>query len=284
MFVCVSVSVSASVSVCVNIWKRSIMTGLGQPFFSFSLGHIQHERGMQGHLCCFDCINGYVKSKAFGEGKGELTCMFGDGCDSHFNKSQLQRALPADLLQRYENRNLEENIAVADIPGLIRCPAPDCNFAMVMEDDNNKVFRCQACGMESCRYCKVDWKEHFGLSCKEVESNDETLKRTKLEEAMSDALVRRCPKCNMQFLKETGCNKMTCRCGTLSCYQCRQIIPKKVAYKHFCQHPLTPGQKCRKCKLCPLWTKNQNADDARAIAEAKRRAEQLLAQSEQKEI
>ena len=50
----------------------------------------------QGHLCCFDCINGYVKATAFGESKSKLTCMQADGCTSIFTKSttcSLQRIL-----------------------------------------------------------------------------------------------------------------------------------------------------------------------------------------------
>eukprot|EP00045_Choanoeca_perplexa_P013748 m.156821 g.156821 ORF g.156821 m.156821 type:complete len:1075 (-) comp16445_c1_seq19:315-3539(-) len=230
----------------------------------------------EGHLCCFDCINGYVKATAFGETKSKLTCMYADGCTSIFTKSQLQRALPVDLLNRFEARNLEENIAVADIPNLVRCPAPDCTFAMVMDDDNDKVFRCQVCHLESCRLCKAKWSDHFGLTCKELESTDETLRRTRLEESMTNALIRLCPKCKMQFLKETGCNKMTCRCGTLSCYQCRAIISRKVGYNHFCQHVRNPGQNCKECKKCSLWTKDQAGADARAIAEAKQEEERRL--------
>jgi len=41
------------------------------------------------------------------------------------------------------------------------------------------------------------------------------------ENQMSEAVIRKCPKCSMAFVKQDGCNKMTCRCRTTQCYLCR---------------------------------------------------------------
>lgn len=63
-----------------------------------------------------------------------------------------------------------------------RCPAPDCGFAMVMENLDDKVFRCQNpdCLQASCRHCGENWEEHFGLRCDEVEGKDEVKRRLKM--------------------------------------------------------------------------------------------------------
>jgi len=47
---------------------------------------------------------------------------------------------------------------------------------------------------------------------------------------MSEALVRKCNRCGLRFLKAEGCNQMTCRCGNRQCYVCGQNV---LDYSHF---------------------------------------------------
>merc|ERR1719219_764494 len=90
--------------------------------------------------------------------------------------------------------------------------------------EQNKVFTCQNpdCGKKSCRLCKA--MSHIPLTCKEAkgESEDETRKRTYIENKMSEALMRKCYKCKKSFVKTHGCNHMTCSCGAEMCYVCRK--------------------------------------------------------------
>jgi len=67
-----------------------------------------------------------------------------------------------------------------------------------------------------------------------------------VEEAMSNALIRECPKCKAKFYKEEGCNKMRCSCGTNSCYICRAIVTD---YTHYKGHE----REGEPAKPCPLW-------------------------------
>ena len=41
---------------------------------------------------------------------------------------------------------------------------------------------------------------------------------------------RTCWNCKKKFIKESGCNKMSCECGALMCYLCRQPVKD---YSHF---------------------------------------------------
>lgn len=57
---------------------------------------------------------------------------------------------------------------------------------------------------------------------------------------------------------------MTCACGTVSCYVCRQELKKGLGYMHFCQVPNCNHENCGKC---PLFT-NSVQDDTIAMREA----------------
>lgn len=93
---------------------------------------------------------------------------------------------------------------------------------------------------------------------------------------MTNARIRTCPTCQAPFFKTEGCNMMTCRCGTKSCYLCRTKIPADVGYKHFCQHVHTPGVGCQaRCNACLLFT-NSAQDDERLVEEERARAAQEL--------
>ena len=78
--------------------------------------------------------------------------------------------------------------------------------------------------------------------------------RTQVELAMSLAIKRTCPRCNISFVKSSGCNKLTCVCGYQMCYVCRKDIGNGEGYRHFCEHFRPNGGRgcteCSKCDLC----------------------------------
>lgn len=71
---------------------------------------------------------------------------------------------------------------------------------------------------------------HIPLKCSEVEKQKETDMRTFIEKRVTEAMIRKCHRCGKQFVKESGCNKMTCVCGATSCYVCRA---RDIDYSHF---------------------------------------------------
>lgn len=122
-----------------------------------------------------------------------------------------------------------------------------------------KIFPCPSCGYESCRECGE--AAHIPLKCSEVEKEEQKKGRLTVEEAITAAKIRKCPKCGKGFIKSDGCNKVRCGCGIHVCYVCRIAINN---YNHFCQ---TPHCEHKKCKKCPLYTKSEE-DDERAMKEA----------------
>jgi len=111
-------------------------------------------------------------------------------------------------------------------------------------------FQCRSptCSTSSCLLCHKPW--HDPHACHE----SATLSlRTTIEAARTSALKRTCPRCGLGFVKDSGCNKMTCVCGYVMCYVCRQGLGKERGYEHFCQHFRPAGGPCGQCERCDLY-------------------------------
>lgn len=133
-------------------------------------------------------------------------------------------------------------------------------------------FICQnpGCGRSSCMSCSKAWVDIHVCH----ESSLIAL-RTQVEQAMSMAIKRVCPRCSTSFVKTAGCNKLTCPCGYKMCYVCRKDIgAQDEGYQHFCQHfrPEGDGRQCKECNKCNLWeAENTDAILRQAKADAERR-------------
>lgn len=154
---------------------------------------------------------------------------------------------------------------------------PKCGFqALVPEQQRNFHCPIPSCQYKSCRLCGEEG--HEPIPCNQVEKRNETAARVQVEEAMSEARIRTCPNCSRKFYKQDGCNKMTCSCGTLICYVCRQVIPKNIGYNHFCQ---TPHCNHTSCNRCPLYFSGAGKDpDMAAVREAGLKAVARIEKSE----
>jgi len=83
---------------------------------------------------------------------------------------------------------------------------------------------------------------------------------------MTRALMRNCPKCQKAFIKEHGCNKMTCpNCRTTSCYICRKVIN---GYEHFDQTGHLGPTNSKKCILSDPVEQRHAEEVTKAAAEA----------------
>ncbi|KAG9763000.1 hypothetical protein KCU73_g1642, partial [Aureobasidium melanogenum] len=110
-------------------------------------------------------------------------------------------------------------------------------------------FICQSptCGKSSCTNCGGPWSDPH--TCNEASLQS---LRQAIEAATTGSIKRTCPKCNLSFVKSSGCNKLVCNCGYTMCYVCRQEIGKE-GYVHFCQHFREAGGRCTECDRCDLY-------------------------------
>ena len=145
-------------------------------------------------------------------------------------------------------------------------------------------FTCQRpeCERVSCLSCNKEWVDIH--TCNE---SSLVALRTQVEQAMSMAVKRVCPRCNTSFIKSAGCNKLTCPCGYKMCYVCRRDISATdgpdAGYRHFCDHfqPFGNGGPCKQCKRCNLWVSENTEQVLRA---AREEAERRWRETENREL
>ena len=77
-----------------------------------------------GHRFCFSCIKRRVEEIIYGSLKahGTLSCMSMDYCSESIPLSEIHRALPNNVIQKYENRQAQDAVAEAKIEDLVYCP------------------------------------------------------------------------------------------------------------------------------------------------------------------
>ncbi|BGP18474.1 hypothetical protein JCM10213_001211 [Rhodosporidiobolus nylandii] len=223
---------------------------------------------------CADCARMNAESQ-IGMRKYLLPCMSTSGCKSFFSEREAERFLSRKTLNALHKIRMEKEVDAAAIEGLEQCPF--CPFAYIIENPDERLFHCQRedCKIVSCRQCKK--KDHLPKTCREVDNDAVISTVHRVEEAMTEALLRRCPKegCGEPFIKEQGtCNKITCSsCRTLSCYICKQIIKD---YSHFRNAGSNAPGGGNSKSTCDLWddtdSRNfQEVEAARIAAEAEAR-------------
>ena len=219
-----------------------------------------------GHLYCKECITRGA-SVAIGDGKTVIECL--GHCQEEIVWQELQKVLTPNVLSKLLQRRQAEEVGAAELDNLVTCPF--CPYVTIMENPDDKVLVCRnpECGRDSCRLCQEP--NHVPLRCDEVEKKDEEEERKKIEEQLSEAMMRECWKCKVKYFKEEGCNKMTCPrpgCGAKMCYLCKQPVKD---YTHFYGQGGAPD----KTRSCPLWTDNKRLHE-QEVADAAAKAKEEL--------
>ena len=196
----------------------------------------------RGHSICKKCVERQIET-VISEGRSNVPCLNFGGCSEKLNMNELEKLIPKKTLKRLFATETLNAITEANIENTVKCHK--CGYIVVMDEDG--PMNCPRCKSQTCTKCGAAW--HPNMTCEEFGKID---KDRIVEEQMNDAVVRTCPRCKTQFMKDEGCNKMECpRCHTWICYWCRKVIPKEVGYNHFWREegPCPPDK-------CPLWVQN----------------------------
>ncbi|KAK0620228.1 ring finger protein [Immersiella caudata] len=233
-------------------------------FDEFALNRMVHCNGDPLHWFCCVCAKSQAEVQ-IGLSKYDLTCMSMDQCQAGFALDQRSLFLDEKTTLALERIEQESVLRMAGIENLAKCPF--CPYAAEYPSvEENKEFQCENpdCEMKSCRLCGLE--THIPKTCKEARAEEGHSGRHQIEEAMSEAMIRRCNKCNTPFIKENGCNKMTCTasgCRNIQCYVCS----KSCDYAHF--DDATRGGKKGQCPLFD--SVDQRHEDEVKAAELKER-------------
>ncbi|KAI0890273.1 uncharacterized protein GGS22DRAFT_150457 [Annulohypoxylon maeteangense] len=235
-----------------NNFSHAKLTGkteeCGCCFEECAINRMIHCDGENPHRFCRDCMKSQVDAN-IGLSKYELTCMSMDGCSAGFEGSQRKLFLDKKTLMALDRLEIDASLRMAGLENLETCPF--CPYAAEYPPPEvNKEFRCDnpECEKISCRLCRKE--SHIPRTCEENAADHGLSARHVLEEAMSEALIRKCNNCQHPYVKLEGCNKITCtRCRTLQCYVCRKTI---IGYNHF-NDPSRGGHQGQ----CPLYDKTE---------------------------
>ncbi|KAI1478359.1 hypothetical protein F4774DRAFT_165373 [Daldinia eschscholtzii] len=217
-------------------------------FDEFPLNRMIHCNGENCHWFCRNCMKKQAETNV-GVSKYEITCMSTDGCAAGFSTDQKKQFLNKKLRVALGRLEQEAALRMAGIENLENCPF--CPYAAECPPiEVDKEFTCVNPGCEkvSCRMCHKE--THIPKTCAEASRDQGLDARHVVEEAMSEALIRRCNECQTPYLKLNGCNKIYCtKCSNIQCYVCRQTIAD---YGHF-----DDARRGGKSGQCPLFDKTE---------------------------
>lgn len=235
-------------------------------FVEYALNRMVHCDGETLHWFCRDCARTMAETQ-IGLSKYRLDCMSTDGCAGGFAMDQKEIFLDKHSMTALDRIEQEAVLREAGIENLETCP--QCPFAAEYPPiEEDKEFRClnPDCAVTSCRSCRKE--THVPKTCAEAALDNGHSARHEIEEAMSAALIRTCNKCSAPFIKENGCNKMTCtKCRNIQCYVCS----KSCDYSHF--NDASRGGKTGNCPLFDdgFGVEKRHRDEVQAAEEQARK-------------
>jgi TRIAD3 protein (E3 ubiquitin-protein ligase RNF216) len=119
-----------------------------------------------------------------------------DSCNGGFSHTQRQNFLDRKLTTALDRLEANHNISLAAMEDLAKCPF--CDYAELYPSiEENRIFACvnTECMVRSCRLCQKE--DHLPMTCEEFAKENRLSARRTIEEARSEAVIRKCNKCKL---------------------------------------------------------------------------------------
>lgn len=241
------------------------------------------------HLVCSECLKGHVSS-LLSDGIASLECMFNkhEHCHGEYAEHQIKLALESNnhagigaaakeilAIEGPSYSKWQEVMAASEIIKLagicdnyLICPLC-CSWGCIFEipvgaEKHPFYIKCAKCARSWCTLCKRG--AHDARSCYELAFSADELANVDgmgrvidkmIQDIATRALTHCCSICGCSYVKEEGCNLMTCpKCNGMSCFICgmKLYVKGDTKYWHFTGH-----DKADRDARCPLW--NNHAGD-----------------------
>jgi hypothetical protein len=193
-----------------------------------------------GHCFCEDCLKGWITAESSASSAGQVRCPHTTTCKGLLSQRELKHLSGDETFQKMDRRALE--LTVATDSSLHLCTSPNCSYIVSWRsaaEDGVPHSICPLCSVERCLACRAS-PYHNGLTCDQHRAQQEQIQQQRVatvslgdtatmtaeeEEQLSMQTLRtigtrQCNRCKEGVLKQTGCNKMQCRCGYRFCYEC----------------------------------------------------------------
>jgi len=214
------------------------------------------------HWLCVECVHRMASVHVRDGSVTRLICPE-PGCATAFMPHVLREVLSSEEFERYDSMLLAKTLDA--MPDLVYCPR--CEHPVLEDEgDDSHCGRCPGCMYAFCTLCRSTFhppsvvclsaaQKLAVLEARRVgdeKMSAEALRqyRENLADAMASAYVaekgKLCPTCGAGVIKNEGCNKMTCACGSYFCWLCGAKLSGD-GYAHFRNVDGEPGASA--CRL-----------------------------------
>ena len=223
------------------------------------------------HFVCSDCLEGYINSQLIND-IGNNECMFNgsDKCEGIYNDAIIDKVIDKPETKEKWNElititnifkiaNICDNYQICPLCrkwGCILDITNADNINGINGDDTKLSIKCEQCNLSWCNTCKRE--AHGNDSCYKLKFKEDETEEKQCEvidkmivDIISNSVTKKCSTCGCAYIKEEGCNLMTChKCYGMTCYLCNAKIYYKEGkgkYWHYIGHDFSDEDAV--CKL-----------------------------------